>query len=460
MRKENGRSCDTKKNEKGRDTGDGDIHSGGDMVIEIETNVERTVPLALETVIVAARPRLLRLARLRGVPPDAAEDVVQETLLEAWRCLDRLYDPTGIDRWLDEICRNVCRRYARKQATEQRNLALTASGDEDEQRPSDTVTLDNLPDSEADDPIEALNRQDMALLLDQALGLLPGNAREVVELCYLRELPQREATDRLGLSLSALEARLHRARRELRAIFNGPLRREAEAFGLALDDANEQGWRETRLWCPLCGRRRLAGMFVVQPDGSLNLHMRCPQCEQDSDLCDIDSSSVHSKGLIQLDGLQSFRPAWKRTLQGTAQHFTQALQSSAYSAYSDAYRCAFCGAPALLRLVDKVQTPTGVDLPGNLARHPYRFWVWWRCQQPRDGSDWHSGLFAASDLVYWSCAASQRFMRDHAHYISEPELLVEYAGRPALRLQLADTTSAARLTLLADRRTLRVLAVF
>ncbi len=419
----------------------------------IETRIERIAPLALETVIVAARPRLLRLARLRGVSPDVAEDVVQETLLEAWRCLDRLYDPTGIDRWLDEICRNVCRRYARKQATEQRNLALSAPADDGEQRASETVTLDNIPDSETSDPIEALNHQDMALLLDQALGLLPGAAREVVELCYLRELPQREATDRLGLSLSALEARLHRARRQLRALFNGPLRREAEAFGLALDDASAQEWHETRLWCPACGRQRLAGMFIAQPDGGLNLHMRCPTCEQDSGLCDIDSSSVHSKGLIQLDGLQSFRPAWKRTMQGTAQRFTQALQSGAY-------RCPFCGAPALLRLVDKVQAPTGVDLPGSLARHPYRFWVWWRCQQPRDGSDGHSGLFAASDLVYWSCAESQRFMRDHPHYLSEPELLVEFAGQPALRLQLADTTSAARLTLLADRQTLRVLAVY
>ncbi len=51
-------------------------------------------------------------------------------------------------------------------------------------------------------------------------------------------------------------------------------------------------------------------------------------------------------------------------------------------------------------------------------------------------------------------------MRDHPHYLSAPELLVEFAGQPALRLQLADTTSAARLTLLADRQTLRVLALY
>lgn len=62
-------------------------------------------------------------------------------------------------------------------------------------------------------------------------------------------------------------------------------------------------------------------------------------------------------------------------------------------------------------------------------------------------------------MIYWSHGETQRFMRDHPHSISEPELLVEYAGQPALRLQLADTTSAARLTVLADRQTLRVLVV-
>ncbi len=296
----------------------------------------------------AARPRLLRLARLRGVPADAAEDVVQETLLEAWRCLDRLYDPTGFDRWLDEICRNICRRYARRHARP------AARAPRDLQRPVDDGDDARLrcsttfPIAMRADPIEELNRQDMALLLDHALGLLPGNAREVVELCYLHELPQREATDRLGLSLSALEARLHRARRQLRALFNGPLRGEAEAFGLALDDASAQGWHETRLWCTLCGQRRLAGIFIVQPDGSVNLHMRCPECEQRSGLCDIDSSTVHSKGLIRLDGLRSFRPAWKRTMQGTAQQFTQALLRRRLS-------LPILRRASPLRLVDKVQ---------------------------------------------------------------------------------------------------------
>lgn len=422
----------------------------------IRTTIDDDMPRALEAALVVARPRLLRLARLRGVPADVAEDVVQETLLEAWRCVDRVYDPTGIHRWLDEICRNICRRYARRHALDQRHAHLPIPAPDDDGDDATTALLNDIPDSDAADPIEELTRQDMALLLDHALGLLPEGARALVELCYLHEMPQREATDRMGLSLSALEARLHRTRRQLRALFNGPLRGEAEAFGLALDDVRAEGWRETRLWCTLCGRRRLAGMFIVQPDGSINLHMRCADCEQRSGLSDIDSSSIHSKGLIRLDGLRSFRPAWKRTMQGTAQQFTQALRAGAY-------RCPFCGAPATLQLVDKAQMAalsTETIPPGGLSRHPYQFWVWWSCQQTGHDSDGHSGLFAASDLVYWSCAKTQEFMREHPHWVSEPELLVEYAGQPALRLQMADTMSAVRLTVLADRQNLRVLAIF
>ena len=55
---------------------------------------------------------------LRNVPADSVEDVVQETLLEAWTHLDRLSAPEGFHLWLDEICRNVCRRHARKHRTE------------------------------------------------------------------------------------------------------------------------------------------------------------------------------------------------------------------------------------------------------------------------------------------------------------------------------------------------------
>src|SRR3954453_20736491 len=60
------------------------------------------------------RARLMRLcARLAG-DRDAAEDLAQETLLEAWRNVHKLHDPAGADAWLAAIARNVCRRWARR----------------------------------------------------------------------------------------------------------------------------------------------------------------------------------------------------------------------------------------------------------------------------------------------------------------------------------------------------------
>ena len=57
------------------------------------------------------RRRLVRLCAVLTGDPAAADDLAQETLLEAWRIRDRLADPTGRRAWLDAIARNVCHRW-------------------------------------------------------------------------------------------------------------------------------------------------------------------------------------------------------------------------------------------------------------------------------------------------------------------------------------------------------------
>src|SRR5690349_18488066 len=86
------------------------------------------------------------------------------------------------------------------------------------------------------DPAEMLDQQELYDLLRQALNLLPPAARAAVETYYLLELPQREAAVRLGLSISALETRLYRARHQLREILGGHLREQAASLNLPLDE--------------------------------------------------------------------------------------------------------------------------------------------------------------------------------------------------------------------------------
>src|SRR6185437_12343356 len=179
----------------------------------------------------AARPRLARLARLSGATADQAEDTAQETLLTAWRSLDHLRDATRFDAWLDGICRNLCRRAARQSASERAHLAITTTtpGTADGMdEASGSGGIEQIADN--DDPLDELSRRELAALVGNALGHLNLAAREAVSLRYLADVPADEAAARLGLTINTLEARLSRARKQLRAALNGPLREQAVEF--------------------------------------------------------------------------------------------------------------------------------------------------------------------------------------------------------------------------------------
>src|SRR5215213_10295680 len=77
-------------------------------------NRQMNQALRLEMLLLAERPRLVRLcARLSG-NRDAAEDLAQETLLQAWKHWDRLYSWDQAAAWLSGIARNVCLHWARR----------------------------------------------------------------------------------------------------------------------------------------------------------------------------------------------------------------------------------------------------------------------------------------------------------------------------------------------------------
>ena len=63
-------------------------------------------------------PRLVRLCAHFTGDRDAAEDLAQETLIEAWRHQDRLYDWQGYSSWLSAIARNLSLRWIRQRGRE------------------------------------------------------------------------------------------------------------------------------------------------------------------------------------------------------------------------------------------------------------------------------------------------------------------------------------------------------
>lgn len=179
------------------------------------------------------RARVVRLcARLSG-DRNAAEDLAQETLLEAWRSRHKLHDPSGADRWLAVIARHVCLRW------------LRARGGEPARS-----------ESEVADPRSELEQFELVELLDRALGLLQPDARDVLVRRYLHDATHAEIAASLGVSEDAVSMRLARGKRELRRL-------------LAPDE-----WRATRVWCSTCGRRTL-----LQRTTATEIAFRCPACD-------------------------------------------------------------------------------------------------------------------------------------------------------------------------------------
>jgi len=132
-----------------------------------------------------------------------SEDLVQDTLMRAYRAVDR-FDGRYPRAWLLTIMRNAqVNRVRRKRPELMRDPDETMARVADESaEAADAET--QLLDQEFEAPIEA------------ALNALPAKFRAVVDLVDLNQLSYQEAADALGIPVGTVMSRLHRARRNIR----------------------------------------------------------------------------------------------------------------------------------------------------------------------------------------------------------------------------------------------------
>ncbi len=164
--------------------------SDGDLVELARGGDAAAFRLLVERYGASARSRALRLC---GDPHDA-DDIVQESLLQAYLALDRLRDPDRFAAWLSGIVLNVHRANKRRAP-----VMLLAEWPEWLQ----PASQQGVPSADDLDRADALR---------EAIAVLPAGQRQAVEMFYYADLPSAD----IGESAAAAKTRLHRARRRLR----------------------------------------------------------------------------------------------------------------------------------------------------------------------------------------------------------------------------------------------------
>ena len=128
-----------------------------------------------------------------------AEDLVQETLMRAWKAMDKLQDIKAAKGWLLTILkRENARRFERYQPQES-----------------------SMPIEELSDKHRDYDTSTEAFVLRRAIDELPNDYREPLIMQVLYGYSQKEIAEHLGISVAGAGTRLFRARQKLRDLVEG-----------------------------------------------------------------------------------------------------------------------------------------------------------------------------------------------------------------------------------------------
>jgi RNA polymerase sigma-70 factor (ECF subfamily) len=148
---------------------------------------------AFDALAERCRPWLFGLCLRLVADRHAAEDLVQEALVQAMRGMAELRDAERFRAWLSRIAVNACRMHLRRAASA-------------------------APHSAAPEHLElpAQTSPEPPLGVDDALDRLDPGQRRILMLFYAEGLSHAELGEALALSPAAVKSRLHRARERLR----------------------------------------------------------------------------------------------------------------------------------------------------------------------------------------------------------------------------------------------------
>ena len=170
----------------------------------------RTLPedtSAFEALVRLYKRRVFAIAYRMMGNREEAEDQAQEAFLKIYRGVLKLENPAALPDWVRRVAVNTCLDALARQKRR------PPSADEGE-----LEDIDSAPAPAADGPGAAAERDELRRCLERALAGLGPDARRVIILRDVEDWPYDEIAAALGVELSAIKMRIHRARLAVRKL--------------------------------------------------------------------------------------------------------------------------------------------------------------------------------------------------------------------------------------------------
>ncbi len=134
-----------------------------------------------------------------------AEEITQDTFLQAYEKLSTLKDPSQFAGWLYVIANRLCIAWMRKRKPTMQPLDAPSI------KAIDNLTYERYVSEQRE--TEAIERR--YEIAEELLSKLPESERTVMTLYYLGEMPTKEIGELLNVPVNTIVSRLHRARKRL-----------------------------------------------------------------------------------------------------------------------------------------------------------------------------------------------------------------------------------------------------
>lgn len=173
---------------------------------------------AFEELVARHRDRIYSRAFSMMRNEDDAIDVSQEAWVKGWQRLKQFQGEASFATWMTRIVINLCLDQIRKQKR--------ARSDSIEQMDEDAGRVERQLPTINPNPTEGLEREELRLRIDRALGQLSYEHRTVLVLHEFESLEYKEIAKIMDCSLGTVMSRLFYARRKMASLLAGLKREE------------------------------------------------------------------------------------------------------------------------------------------------------------------------------------------------------------------------------------------